>query len=431
MKKIKVIALAEFSAFLQTKAILVMLLLLPLLMGASVLLQKLSNGQLNTEPRRFAVIDHTGQLYAPLAQQAELRNELLKNLPEDSDIKGPPFLIEEAKPSDGANLDALHLSLSERVRKEDLFAFVELPQEMLDGKGSFSFHSLRTTDTDLLRWLEQTTNSQLRVLRYQKLGLAAPDIQALEFRVRATSLDLFEQAPDGTVTAAKEVNEIAVFVAPMIFSFLMFMVIMINSPQLLNAVIEEKVSRVSEVLLGSVRPFDLMMGKLLGATMIALLITALYFAGGIGVAAYLGLLDYVPLHLLPYFVLFLVLGVFLFGSLCLAVGSACSEFKDAQSMITPVMLVATIPFMAWTVVLRNPDSLFSTLLSLLPTATPFLMLLRLALYPSPPLWQILLSIALTTGTTLACVWAAGRIFRVGLLLQGKTASFRDMLRWIF
>jgi ABC-2 type transport system permease protein len=96
----------------------------------------------------------------------------------------------------------------------------------------------------------------------------------------------------------------------------------------------------------------------------------------------------------------------------------------------PVMLLSMFPIFVWTAVLRNPESTLSVGMSLFPPASPFLMLMRLALKPAPPVWQVVLSVILTTLTAMATVWAAGKIFRTGLLMQGKAPSFAELARWV-
>ena len=212
--------------------------------------------------------------------------------------------------------------------------------------------------------------------------------------------------------------------------FILFFVIMTSAPQLLNSVIEEKMSKISEVLLGSITPFELMAGKLMGNAGIALLTASLYLGGGFGVAAYHGYGDVVSPWLLAGLGLYLVLAIMLYGSLYMAVGAACNELKDAQSLMMPVMLLSMFPVFVWTAVLQNPSSPLSVGMSLFPPASPFLMLMRLALRPAPPAWQVGLSVVLTAATALFCVWAAGKIFRIGLLMQGKAPSFRELARWV-
>ena len=122
--------------------------------------------------------------------------------------------------------------------------------------------------------------------------------------------------------------------------------------------------------------------------------------------------------------------VFFFGSVFIAIGAACSELKDAQSLMAPAMIVLMLPIFVWMPVLKNPDGGLAVAASLFPPATPMLMLLRLSANPPPPGWQVILGIVLTAASTLVCVWAAGKIFRIGILSQGKTPSFRELIRWV-
>jgi ABC-type Na+ efflux pump permease subunit len=161
-----------------------------------------------------------------------------------------------------------------------------------------------------------------------------------------------------------------------------------------------------------------------------MLLAALYVGGGFIVAAYHGYANVVSPGMIAAFALFLVLAILLYGSLYTAVGSACSELKDAQSLMMPVMLLSMFPIFVWTAVLRNPESTLSVGMSLFPPASPFLMLMRLALKPAPPVWQVVLAVILTTLTALATVWAAGKIFRTGLLMQGKAPTFAELARWV-
>ena len=157
---------------------------------------------------------------------------------------------------------------------------------------------------------------------------------------------------------------------------------------------------------------------------------ALYVGGAYLVAHHYGYADLVRPGLVVALAVFMPLAVLLYGSLYLAVGAACSELKDAQSLMMPVMLLSMLPMFVWTVVLKDPASPMAVGLSLFPPSTPYLMLMRMGMQPSPPAWQVALGIVLTTLTCLGCVWAAGKIFRTGLLMHGKPPSFRELARWV-
>jgi ABC-type Na+ efflux pump permease subunit len=196
-------------------------------------------------------------------------------------------------------------------------------------------------------------------------------------------------------------------------------------------VLEEKMSRISEVLLGSVSPMQLMLGKLIGCLWIAGILALLYLGSALGAAHYHGYGDAVPPTQLAWFAIYLLLAIFFFGSLFIAIGAACSDIKSAQAAMMPVMMLVIMPLMAFPIILKNPNGNVAVALSLFPPATPLLMTLRLALQPGPPLWQPILALVLTCGTTLGIVWAAGKVFRTGILMQGKSASLREMVRWVF
>ena len=121
----------------------------------------------------------------------------------------------------------------------------------------------------------------------------------------------------------------------------------------------------------------------------------------------------------------------MYGSLFIAVGAACTDMKETQNLMWPVMLLAMVPMFLMGSVLQEPNSVVATGVSFFPFATPMLMIMRQSVPPGVPAWQPILGVVLVMLTTLLCVWAAGRIFRVGILMQGKGARIGEMLRWVF
>lgn len=425
MRKIAVVAGAEFAHAIRSKAFIISVLLMPVLMGGSILIQRLAQKHADTSDRRFAVLDHTGALAAPLTARAEERNRLIGRV--------TSRFVPEVVVADGRSLDELRVELSDRVRRKQLFAFVEIPADALaDGADArLRYHSNNPTYEDLRLWLDVTINDLIRHRRFADAGVDAALVQRLERRVASEHLGLWTRAPDGTVRQAEKVDRVRTFAVPIALMMIVFMVVMTGAPQLLNSVIEEKMSRISEVMLGSISPFEFMMGKLVGSAGTSLLLATIYVGGGVAALGATGHVDALPRALLPWFVLYTVLAVFLYGSLYIAVGAACTDLKDAQSMMVPVMLLSILPMFVMEAVVKAPTSGLAVGASLFPPATPFLMLLRQSLHPPPALWQVVAGVPLTLATTVACVWAAGRIFRIGVLMQGKSANYREMLRWVF
>ncbi len=425
MNKALVVASAEFNAAVRTKAFLISVMLMPLLIGGSIAAQKLVDKHGDKSDKKFAVIDRTGKLYKPF-------DEKIKKYDAAIGGNGAKFFPEEVKATDD-DIDEVRLALSKRVRDKELFAFLEIPKDAIvdDGKGHILYYSDKPTYDDLRIFADMTLNKLSREARATQVpGLTEEMLAAIEREIETEKLGLVTKAANGTIQPAKEVDAVRTQGIPIILMMLLFMTIMTTAPQLLNSVLEEKMSRISEVLLGSVSPFELMLGKLIGSAGICLVLAGLYIGGGVVAAAKTGYLAAFPVELMPWFALFLLLAVFFFGSLYIAVGSACSSLKDAQAMMTPVMLITVFPMFVWTAVLKAPDSPMAIGFSLFPPATPFLMLLRQSLLPPPPLWQVAAGVVLTTIATIGCVFAAAKIFRTGILAQGKPASFREMVRWV-
>lgn len=435
MRKIFVVAKSEVLSYVQTKAFLVSIVLLPVMMFGSAAATSLLKNT-DTKARQFAVVDHTGTLFPALVEAAKERDGKVDANPDERLAR---FLPVEEKPREGESLDDLRLRLSASIKKDELFAFIELPKSLLAMEAApnpgeeleFAYNSDSPTYQSLREWLNETLTTEVRSRRYDQADVATDVRALLEKKARAQNMGLWERSADGRVRPAEKVNAFRLFAVPIGSLVLMFLLVMIGAPPLLNAVIEEKVSRISEVLLGSVTPFQLMLGKLLGCTAVSLGLAALYIGGLLGVAISAGLVGLIPLTVVVYFAIFLVLAMLLYGSLYLAVGAACSDMREAQSLMMPVMILQMTPFFLFRPVLESPSGSFSVAASMFPLASPFLMMMRLGLQPTPPLWQVLSAVALTTLTTIACVWAASRIFRVGLLVQGKPPSFGLLLRWIF
>lgn len=422
-RKIGVVAATEFASSVRTKSFLISLLALPLIMGGSIALQAFAASRVDVKPRRFVVVDGTGTFEATIAKALETYNANI----DPTKAQRPRFVLEPTPDAPAGGEAARALALSDRVRSGELDAYVEiLPGATPDDAPKVEYHSNNPND-DLLRgWLTGVIDADVRARRYKAAGVDPKVVEGLSRPVVAENLQLAERNDAG---GAKKVDPIRTMMVPVILMFVIFMIVMTSGPQLLNSVIEEKMSRISEVLLGSVSPFTLMMGKLLGNVGVSMLLAGLYLGAGYGVAAYHGYADVVSPGLLAALILFLFLAVLVFGSLYMAVGAACNDLKDAQSLMWPVMILSMLPMFVWTSVLKNPSSPLSVGMSLFPTASPFLMLMRMAMQPTPPAWQVVLSVVLTTLTALACVWIGGRIFRTGLLMQGKTPTIAEMAKW--
>jgi ABC-2 type transport system permease protein len=156
---------------------------------------------------------------------------------------------------------------------------------------------------------------------------------------------------------------------------------------------------------------------------------SIYLAGGLAMATYKGWTDYVPWHLVPWFVVFQVLAVLLYSSIFLAVGASITQLKEAQSMLLPIWLVMCIPMFTWLQMVREPNGALATGLSFFPPSAPLVMVLRLASEETVPLWQVAGALLVLLAATIAVTFLAARIFRIGMLWQGKTPKLTELMRW--
>ncbi|MCI0665809.1 MAG: ABC transporter permease, partial [Acidobacteria bacterium] len=219
---------------------------------------------------------------------------------------------------------------------------------------------------------------------------------------------------------------------------IIYITILIYGVMVMRGVIEEKQSRIIEVLLSSVRPFDLMLGKLIGIGMVGLTQYLVWAIFGLIISAATALpviaanwqrMPKIPVAQLIFFVVYFVLGYFLYGTLYAMVGAIVSNEDDGQQMQLPVTMTIVIPIMISTFVMRNPNGTASIVLSMIPFFSPVLMFLRIGLQ-MPPWWQIALSIALLIITILSVVWIAAKIYRIGVLMYGKRPTLPELARWL-
>jgi ABC-type Na+ efflux pump permease subunit len=429
------VALREYRAMVGTKAFLFSLAMMPILMFGGILAIDLMKKTDTIDDRRIVVIDHSGQFFQPLSVAAEAYNAALdaagKSEDEDGDMmgRGDRYHLESLDPA--LLNDEKRLELSNQVRNQKLYAFVEIPADVRDAEHPepVRFHASDAPLSQARRWLGTVLNELISHQRLQDAGIDPSVVRQASRRVDVSAAGLFSKGTKGSITAEEEGNEMTAIFLPLMVMMLMFMVIFMAAQPMLESVLEEKSSRVVEVLLGSVNPTQLMTGKLLGTVGGSLTILSVYLLGTILAAQAKGVWTSVPWDLLPWFLLFQILGVLFFAAIFMAVGSAVSQLKEAQSMLLPVWLLMMIPMFVWFQIVREPNGPLATGLSWLPPATPSTMLLRMATGVTIPLWQIVGTLVMLLVTTALCVVVAGRIFRVGILWQGKTPKLREMIRW--
>ncbi|MBU6174973.1 MAG: ABC transporter permease, partial [Planctomycetes bacterium] len=289
----------------------------------------------------------------------------------------------------------------------------------------YAFDSLMS---EVRRWLSDLISRKVREERIEQFGLGDVDPQVLAW-VDSPVEVLPNRPVDGENPKASQSTSDALkaMFLPFGVMMLMFMVILMAAQPMLESAMEEKTLRISEVLIGSVTPTQLMGGKLLGNVAGSMVIFLLYGCGGIFVLSQQRMLGDLPASLIPWFILFQILGVLFFSSIFLVVGASVNELKEAQSLLLPVWMFLMAPVMVWFIAVRDPNGLVATALSFFPPSCPMTMVLRLASGTAVPWWQPFVAAAMMMVATSAMVVLAGRIYRVGLL---KTDGVRSILQLV-
>jgi len=433
VKKILVVARNEYLIAITSKAFLVGLFMMPIFMGGALLVQYMARDQIDFTPRKIAIIDRTGRLAEVILQRSEQRNQdqIFEGEGDQRRQTDAEFLV-EILPTPDDDDKGLEFTQSDRVRDRDIFAFAIIEASVFDssGDGVIRYHSQSPSYQALSNWLRRVVNEEVKRTRIQELSLSPESVAALSAQTMVRQFGLVDKNLDGGVTKAKEENRVLTFAVPFAGLMLMFMMVMSVAPAMLNNVLEEKMQKISEFLVSSVTPFQLMMGKLLGAVAVGMTLSAVYLGAAIALAYRFDVADSVPISLYGWFIFYLFVALVIFGSVFSAVGAACSEIKDAQSLMTPVMLLVIIPMMCMGPILQSPNSTFARLISLFPPATPMLMFVRIAIPPGPAAWEVVLGTVLVVLFAIGCVWAAGKVFRIGILAQGQPPTLAGLLKWV-
>lgn len=402
-------------------------------MSGGFLVMLITEKKVDLSDRRIAIIDHTAQMAAIIVEAANARNENeIRDLKTGDKIK-PAYVITVIEPA--ADARTQRLELSNRIRGRQLDGFVEIgasivhPSENAD-EAYIRYYCENVLFDEVRNWIGWPINNQLRKLRLAGAGIDEAKVPDLFHWAGVEGMGLVTvDVQTGQINDADRPNEAQAIAGPMVMVMLMFMMIMMGAMPLLQSVMEEKNQRIAEVIVASVRPFDFMMGKVIGGLAVALTAAAVYIAGGVVSVTRMGLAEYVPYDLLPWFFAYMLLAIVMFGSIFAAVGSACNDPKDAQTLTLPAMLPTWIPMFLIGPVLKSPDGGFATLLSLIPPFTPTLMMMRQSSTVAVPAWQPWAGLAGMVLFAVLSVWAGGRIFRVAILTQGKPPRPGTLLKW--
>jgi len=432
MRKLVAVIKREYTQRVRAKMFIITTILLPvsmLLFGiVPVLVLNIESGH----QFRLVVVDGTGKMFVRF--RTALLNREMPELDPDPANRGQAvekesrsFSLEELRAgSSGSKTD----ELERRLQQNQIDGYLILPPDLMEG-GKAQFFRRNTGDFFINRRVHEALDKTVR------------DQRLIDANVDAKTLDALDDEVDFETTriskSGQERDESGGMALVFGVGFIMYLSVLLYGQVVLGSVIEEKETRIAEVLFSSVRPFTLMIGKLVGVSLVALTqlaIWALAFVAlslyGIGALRSRGLptgLPNIPLSVYVYFVLFFLLGYFVYSTLYALVGSIVTTPQEGGQLAMPIVLVLVIAFYFFLPVSRNPDSDFAFWISLVPFFAPIAMLVRIVTQ-TPPFWQIALSLLIGFLTVAFLTWLTSRIYRIGMLMYGKRASIPEIVRWV-
>ena len=277
--------------------------------------------------------------------------------------------------------------------------------------------------------VRQISRALRRAVEQERIARSGVDAELIERLASVPEPSATRISPKGA--EAEEHTEIRLII-PGAFMLLLWISIFTSANYLLTTTIEEKSNKVMEVLLAAVSPMQLLCGKIAGYSMVSVVMLVMY--GGLGLAGLsaAAMLDLVPMMHIVYLAIYFVMAYVMVSAMMAAVGSAVSDLREAQSLVTPVMMLLIIPLMLWAPIIDNPNGLLAMVTGFIPPAIPFVMILRLTAATEPiPVWQTVASMVWGFACAWGMLWLAARIFRVGVLMQGKPPTPRELIRWAF
>jgi ABC-2 type transport system permease protein len=425
-KKIFAVIRREYVERVRTKAFWIGTLLVPIFFLGYIAIQIASFKKTGGE-RKVAVVDLTGHLFAPLQKDLAERETTARTGSGSGRAQGVHWILEQRPPT--GSLEATKESLRSEVLKKKLDGYLVLDPALIE-KSQAEYYAITVSEFVAMTQLERALNHVLLKDKIEKRGLPPELSTDLEKRVDLKTLKV-------TQKGSTEEKGAGIFAA-IIFMVLMYTTFFMYGFQNLRGVIEEKTSRIVEVIIASVRPTELMLGKIVGIGLVGLtqyLIWSL-IAMNLSLPAIAGAMasgemgvPTIPVSMIVYFVLFFLFGYFLYASIYTAIGAPFNTDQEAQqlAMIPGVFMVGCWAF--YPAVLNNPNGGISVFVSLFPLTAPLMMFLRTAV-AEPPIWQVLLSMLILVLSTVGIAWAAGRIYRVGILMYGKKPTIPEILRWV-
>jgi ABC-2 type transport system permease protein len=430
MRNILIIAKREYLERVRSRAFVIMTFFIPALMFGVTVLPTLLINKGSNETKRMVVVAadrDTGEMIRSRIEQRQ-DQQVNKQDNQAANKRGLPpthFSVDVSTNATPSEREAL----TQKVNQKQLDGFLWATPDAIAAR-KLDFVTNDTSSFIENGILGQTVSDALRRQALKAKGLQETDIDAALQPVNVEPV-----SPRGKNAPNPE----SMFIATLALVMVMYMTVLLYGINVMRSILEEKTSRIMEVMLSTATSKEMMAGKIVGVGAVGLTQVGIWAAAAAAFAGYAvvtsGMLKQVKAAMNPmllvYFVVFFLLGYVLYSTLCAAVGSMVNSEQEAQQMQFLVMMPMILAIIFITNIFTHPNSSIAVFGSLFPFTAPLVMFSRIAMQGGDtPAWQIGLSIGLMLATIYGMIWLCGRIYRVGILMYGKKPNLPEIMKWI-
>ena len=425
MNKTWVLIKREYLTRIKTKGFIIGTLVMPVFVLVMTFFPVIIQSLSSPKPRSIDVYDASDKVYDTLMIQLE---------GEKNNNGSPKFKLERLQLSAGQTFEALKGEMNQHIQSGERNAALVIADSVFD-VNQFAIYTKNVSDFDFIGKMEYYLSQIVSNIRLTESGLDPDQIKELTERVSAKTFQVGD-------SGAKEESGMMSFSLTYMMVFVMYLALLFYGTFVMRGIIEDKNSRVMEMVVASAKPHQLLAGKILGIGSAGLTQFFIWAIFVIGVSTY-GLTMvkiFVPdMKSLPIpaispwiyvaFIGYFLMGFFVYASLFASLGSMVENESESQSMQMPIVGLLAVAFLTMIGMVKTPDAPFAIVMSLIPFFSPIIMFMRIANHTAP-LWQVLLSIGINVLSIAGLIWCAGRIFRVGSLMYGKRPTLPEVLNWI-
>ncbi|CAN5432386.1 ABC transporter permease [soil metagenome] len=447
MKKFLAVVKHEYKKVVLKWSFLIGTLLLPFLAACFAVVPAIIFS-LKGEPTRIVIVDPTGKIESRLKANlsADKMEARARRAAEKSFEDLTPSQEEQMKrsteqfaqgfefinyASEGALTPAVRSELNSMLVDGRADAYLLIPEDINSAETSFEFRSRKAGDFVVTDTFKEALND---AVRSQRLA----DANISEVRLEELSRDVNFDAK-GIDERGEERNSGGTFIASFVIGLMIYITLAIYGQAIMGAVVEEKETRIAEILFSSARPFELMMGKLVGVGLAGLTQLGIWVASAAVIVSFValqtdlsevvGALPTISPLMIIYFLVFFLLGFFIYASIFALIGSMVTTVQEGGQFAFPPIMLMLIGFYFSFAVVRDPNSTLSFWVSIAPFFAPITMPVRI-LSETPPFWQIGLAFLINAVTIAGLIWLASRVYRIGMLMYGKRATIPEVWKWI-